>query len=613
MSVSVERQRLEQAYIELRWRKAAHDPEFFFDQCLMIPSQRDDSGREPLRLWPYQRDDLNTFLAERFVVVLKARQIGLSTLVAARMLWGALFNPGFVGLWVSSTQEDANKAVGMLNVMWQFMPRWAKDRAPTLDVNQAGLKEWVFPDGARSRIRAFPGTGKAGAGETSSVVVLDEFALVEAQDDLLRSAQPTTDAGGQLIIISTARGGNNRFAKTFREAQRGGGLYKPVFHPWFVSRWMNPKADVLETCDECGGEGLIDTGDGTTFCAACVDTVKYDARARQFADEPWRFHAEYPSTPEEAFRESGRPRFTRLPTDIHPQIETEWVRGDLYPDEEGRLRFEPDPSGLAPLRVRADVAAEGPARWRDYVVHIDPSGGTGNDYTAAQVLAWDEDAKPEVLAWWADNTIEPTESAREFDKVGRWFTGRDDRPALLGVEIAGGWGDSMLQELRYLSYPRLYTHRETNRRRSQANRVGLPMTQQTRPLVIDRLAAYVQLDDAGDLPLDGMYPELLDELRSFVHHETGKLSADVGCHDDLVMSCAGAIYLLEQRIPATEPPTGEGGLRVAPEPSKNNLQAMFDEIEQQRRQQEHEFSRQVKRSMRRRQRRDSRSRSRALR
>lgn len=527
------------------------------------------------------------------------------------MLWGAIFKPGFVGLWMSTTQDDANKAVGVLNLMWQFMPQWAKDRAPVLVTNQAGLKEWEFPDGARSRIRAFPSTHKSGAGETASLVVLDEFALAEAQDDLLRTTQPTTDAGGQLIIISTARGGSNRFAVTFQNANSGRGLYTPVFHPWFVSRWMNPKAELVDQCENCRGTGIVDSEGGTTLCAACVDTTKYNIRAEEFSDQPWKLSAEYPATPEEAFRESGRPRFPKLPTESHPQIEDQWVRGDFMPDEYGNLEFEVDPSAQAPLRLRADVAANGIATWRDYVIHVDPSGGTGNDYTAAQVLAWDSGAQPEVLAWWHDNTVEQVEAARELEKVGRWFTGRGNREALFSVEVQGGWGEAILQELRYLDYKRFYIHREANKRRAQVNRVGLPMTQNMRPLVIDRLAGYVQLDDHGALPLDGLYPELLQELRSFVRRDDGKVAADDGCHDDLVLSAAGAIYVLEQQIVATQSTSDE---EAEPEPggAQYNLQAMFDRVNEQRKVQEAEWERSVRRSMRRRQRRNQGSRRRGV-
>ena len=549
------------------------------EHCVWIPSQRDSRGREPLRLFDYQREDLRAFHEHQFGVVLKARQIGLSTVIGAYSLWTVLFRPGAVVLWISDGQENANKAVGMLNVMWNSLPEWLRRRAPHLESDQAGKKEWVFPDGMRSRIRAYAGTGKAGASETASLVVLDEFALVEDQDNLLRSAEPTTDAGGKLFLVSTARGGHNRFARTFRAAQRGESRYVPVFHPWMVSRFVNPLAERMAGCPACGASGLRDTPEGRVFCAECVDTSIYNAKMRDWADQPWMLSAEYPSTPEEAFRESGAPRFGSLPRERDCQ--STWWRGHLDIDLGGVGRLRPDDE--APLRVDPRTAERGPDRDRDYVLFVDPARGQGGDYMAAQVLAFDDDGLPEIVAWWWSNTIEPVEAADEFDRLGRWFAGQDKRAALLAVENTGGWGDSLLVQLQvHLGYPRLYSHRPTgNRRRRRQHQLGFPMSWQRRPLVIDRLAEHVSTAKPDGPLLGGIYPELLGELETFVRREDGKVAADVGCHDDLVMSAAGGLFvLLEEVSPASDRVTGErrdsGGDTL-------RLTALFDQIEEARR------------------------------
>lgn len=582
--VSKAREDLERGYTELLWRRAARDPEFFFEQCLSIPSQRDPRGREEFQLFDYQRDDLQVFHENRFVVLLKGRQLGFSTLVAAYALWMSLFQPGSVILWISDGQENANKAVGMLDLMWRYLPAWAKERAPELTGDQAGKKEWTFADGMTSRIRAYAGTGKAGASETASLVILDEFALCEDQDNLLRSADPTTDAGGSLWIISTARGAHNRFATTFRAAERGESRFVPLFHPWMVSRFINPLADRMAGCPACGGTGLLSSpAEGVQYCRECVDVSLYVSKAREFADQPWLFSAEYPADSEEAFRESGRPRFTALPRIA--DCDDEWVRGELSWAADGQLRFDPDDDG--PLRVRPELVARGGGHPRhDYVGYVDPAQGVGGDATAAQMLTWNEDALPERVAWWWSNTIEPAEVARRMDMLGRWLAGGRSA-ALLAVECTGGWGDSMLNELQnHLGYPRLYSHTPTgNRKRTMPAKLGFPMNQQRRQPVIDRLAEYVSTAAAGGPLLVGIDPHLRHELGTFVRDEQGRVAADVGCHDDLVMSAAGALWVLFEEARATRAPEGEG-THVSEPAWRPNLQSMFDGIEEQRRQQE---------------------------
>ena len=550
------RRRLEHVLAELRWRRYGGDPAAFFREAIWIPSQQDERGRTKFDLFDYQEDDLDTFLNERFVCVLKGRQIGLSTLVGALALWRCLFRPGSVILWISNNQENANKAVQMLETMWHFLPRWVHLRAPQLTANQAGKKEWTFADGMRSRIRAYAGTATAGASETASIVILDEFALVDGhvQDDLYRSADPTVDAGGSLWLVSTARGGHNRFANTFRRASRGESKFVPIFHPWMVSRFVNPLAGRMRGCPACGGRGLRTVRDGEhrrqVLCAECVDTSIYDSKAREFEDEPWLVHAEYPATEEEAFRESGNPVFPDLP--LEEDCFDRWTRGFMRRASSGRVEFVEDPSG--PLRVRDDVAEDGPDPWRQFVLFVDPAEGVGGDYTAAQVLTWDDDALPEIVAWWHANDVPAVDAARELGNVGLWFAGADEA-ALLAVETTGGHGASMLTELNvHEDYPNLYVHTPSDtRRRQRAQKLGLPMSWQKRPQVIERLADFLK----PDKQVGAIFPLLRSELATFVQNKAGRLEADTGCHDDLVMALAGGLWVLVEETSATSRPTSE--------------------------------------------------------
>lgn len=541
------RTRLEKALVELRWRQFAKDPAFFFRSCLFIPSQQDERGRTRFEMFDHQNQDLETFLNNRFVVVLKGRQIGLSTLVGALALWRCLFRPGSVVLWVSNNQDNANKAVNMLKVMWAFLPEWVKERAPEMDSARVGNPVWKFPDGMTSRIRAYAGTATAGASETASIVILDEFALVDAhlQDDLLRTTNPTTDAGGSLWVISTARGAHNRFAQTFRKAEQGLTRFVPIFHPWMVSHFINPLVSRMSTCSACSGTALIREQGRVRTCPECVDTTIYEAKVGEFAEKPWLIHAEYPATTEEAFRESGNPIFRDLPTE--EELEKQWTRGFMR-EQEGRAIFVGEPAG--PLRVRDDIVAEGPDSWRAYVLFVDPAEGVGGDYTAAHVLAWDDDSLPTIVAWWHDNTVQAVDAAREFDLLGRWFNN-----ALLSVETTGGFGGAMLTELNvHCHYPNLYVHVPSDaRRRQRGTKLGFPMSWQKRPMVIEQLIEFMQ----PEKQVGAIYDLLRHELGTFVQNEKGRMEADVGMHDDLVMSLAGSLWILVQEITATNPPTSE--------------------------------------------------------
>lgn len=564
----------------------------FFAECVQIPDQNSTRGRSPLELFDYQEDDLALLRGERFVAVLKARQLGLTTLMMAYALWLLLFRPGTNIILVSKDQPTANKALGeMLDFMWDFLPPWAKARAPELEVDQATEHVWVFPDGMRSRIISRAATDTAGAGETATLVIWDEAALAKMQEDTLRTLMPTTDAGGSFVLFSTARGAHNRFARVCREAQAGTSQFELVFHPWFLSRLINPKAHLVRGCTECGGKGFSGGDDDRVWCERCVDATIYEAKRRDFADEPHLFYAEYPTTIDEAFRMSGRSRFPTLaPIEEYENFP---LRGRLEWDGRGGIEFVEDERG--PLRLRED-ALDVPS-WAKSVLAVDPATGVGGDYTAMTGGWLDRDGIPQRVAFWHANDIEPIEAARQADMLGRFLSG--DEPALLVVEKAGGYGDTFIHELRSnLNYPRMYRHRLVgHRKRKLEHTFGFPMNQARRPLVIDRLAQWLVFDGER-LVIDGVDPLLRHELGAFVVKDNGKVEADVGMHDDLVMSCGIWLYVLTEEVGAA---TDDGMGEKAPAGALQtfSLESIWREAEEARRLAERTHRRETRRLTRR--------------
>lgn len=553
------RKKLIQLHVEYRWREYARDPEKFFAECVFVPAGErlgQGKGRVSLELFDYQQDVLNTFRENRYVVVLKARQLGLTTMAMAYALWMLMFRPGSNIVLVSKNQTTADKALELLDFMYQFLPESVKARGPVVENNAAKHHSYRFADGMVSQITSYAATKTVAAGQTASLVIWDEAALAEYQDEVLRTLMPTTDAGGSMIMFSTARGGHNTFANIFRGAQRGENQFTPVFYPWSVSRLVTPE--------------------------------DYEAKRRALQAEPWLFYAEYPSNPEEAFRQSGRTRFANLPEEEDCEEfplrgRLEWVNGDV--------RFEFDPDG--PFRFRAE-ALEGVPVGFTSVIAIDPSSGTGGDYTAITGGWLDEDGVPQRMAFWHSNMVEPAEAAEDAAKLGRLFADAMGLDAVMVVEKQGGYGDTIIHELREnLLYQNLYRFTYTGHRKRLAQEAyGFPMTYARRPLVIDMLAQWVSTNQM----MDGLDPLLRQELGAFVIRDDGKMQADAGMYDDLVMSTAIWLYVLFERgIPATLSPIGE-----QPEQTYS-VGYIFDEAEEARRFEDREnrrYSRRLARQMR---------------
>ena len=529
---------LQRLWIELEWRRCAMDETYFLEKYVFIPSEEDPRGRVKFEMFEHQHELLDLFKSNRFVVALKARQLGYTTLAMAHALWLAFFRPGATVLIVSRNQKSSNKNLSQARLAYQFLPQWMKERAPQVTADSTDGMVFRFGDGMESKMKSAPATEGVFAGETATLVVWDEAGLVEPatrQEDVLRTLLPTTDAGGSMLIISTSRGAYNRFAKTYRSARRGESQFVSFFKPWTVSPFMQCN----QLCGWCSGEKGKKTPCNT----------KYDLKRREFADEPWRFLAEYPADDEEAFRESGRPRFPGLPPEA--SCEDLPYRGRLSWRDDDTVVFELDETG--PIRM----ATLDPDPGAFYVIGGDPASGTGQDYSTAHVMCLDEDGRPSIMAYYHDNNTPPTEWAADLDKMGHYFAGRQ-WAALLAVENQGNQGALPINELhKHLEYPNPYLHQAAGSKNRQKTRMfEFPMTMDRRRAVIDRLAKYLAPTAEG-IMLQGIYPLLRAELGQFVAQETAngnvKYAADTGCHDDLVMSLAITLWVLIEEAGEASP------------------------------------------------------------
>jgi hypothetical protein len=529
------RRQLEQAYAELLWRHYANNPADFFRDCLYVPSGEKfggTEGRTNFELFDYQLDTLATIRDNRYVIVLKARQLGLTTLMMAYAFWMLLFRPGSNIVLVSRSQGAANSALEIMDFMYNFLPEWAKNRGPRVESDAATHHSYRFNNGMVSKIASYAATKTVAAGQTATLVLWDEAALAEYQEDAFRTLLPTTDAGGSMVIFSTARGGYNQFARVYRDAERNESQFVPIFHPWHASRFMNPKAELNE-----------------------IDNSLYELKKRDMSNEPWRFYAEYPSSSEEAFRQSGRARFPNLP-DIEEFSELPY-KGRITTNEIGRIELRSEPEG--PMQW-SDSALLGTPPGCRAVIAVDPSIGRGGDYTVITAGWVNHDGVPVRAAVWRSNEFEAQEIAEQTLMLGRYFADDVGKDALVVVERQGGFGETTVHLLRQMGYRNLYIHRYTGHRKyKQDTSFGFPMTMTRRPMVIDALAGW--LDFENGKVLEGIDKDLRRELGAFVVRSDGKVAADDGQYDDLVMSTAIFVYVAQENLPkATQEPIDESAM-----------------------------------------------------
>src|SRR5574343_11561 len=288
----------------------------------------------PFELWPSQRAALATITSNNQVCVLKARQLGLTWLVLGHALWLMLYRPAAAVLLFSRRDEEAKYLLSgeRLRGMWLRLPDWMRTG---ITATADGAHEWSLSNG--SSARAFPTTG--GRSYTDSLAIVDEADFADDLDGLLNAVKPTVDAGGKLILLSTADKSRplSPFKRIYRAAQSGDNGYRPIFLSWQARPDRDADWYAAQRADVLARTGALDD-----------------------------LHQEYPATDTEALQ--GRTLDKRFPA--------EWLDRCYQP-----LQGQPSSLGTG-----VTIYAE-PQAGRAYVIGADPAeGNPQSDESSATVL-----------------------------------------------------------------------------------------------------------------------------------------------------------------------------------------------------------------------------------
>jgi hypothetical protein len=238
--------------IKQEFVKCMNDPVYFMKKYCMI--QHPVRGRTTFNLYPFQEKVLTYFKNNDYNIVLKSRQLGISTLVAGYSLWLMIFHKDKNVLVIATKQDTAKNLVTKVRFMYDNLPSWLQIK--TVEHNKLSLR---LSNG--SQIKAVSAAGDAGRSEALSLLVIDEAAFIEENkiDDIWTSAQQTLSTGGHAIILSTPNGVGNFFHRMWVKAEMGENNFLPVKLPWKVhpernQDWRDEQDKLLgpkEAAQEC--------------------------------------------------------------------------------------------------------------------------------------------------------------------------------------------------------------------------------------------------------------------------------------------------------------------------------------------------------------------------
>ena len=204
--------------------KSGKKPVYFINTYCKIPHP--GKGLIPFKTYDFQADLVDELALHRFIVVLKARQLGISTITAAYVAWLVLFHRDKNVLIVATKLQTAANLVKKVKTILKNLPQWLK----IADFNVDNKNSIELTNG--SQVKASSTSGDAGRSEALSLLVIDEAAHIDGLDELWTGLYPTISTGGRCIAISTPNGVGDWFHETYVGAESGENEFLPINLPW---------------------------------------------------------------------------------------------------------------------------------------------------------------------------------------------------------------------------------------------------------------------------------------------------------------------------------------------------------------------------------------------
>lgn len=203
-------------------------PLYFFSKYVYI---EDSAKRKKVKWesWPYLVSLLNDFETHNDIVILKARQLGISWLVCGYAVWTALFHDNAKVLLLSYKEEGGSwELIDHCQFILRQLPKFLQRQADIMTRSTISFKE------NDSKIKALPSTEDAGSGFTASLVIRDELELHPYAKENFTAVGPTVDSGGKMIDLASVKKDRleTHFKTRFKQALTGENGAYPVFLSW---------------------------------------------------------------------------------------------------------------------------------------------------------------------------------------------------------------------------------------------------------------------------------------------------------------------------------------------------------------------------------------------
>ncbi len=534
-----------------KYQEVLGNPRAFIEEFCYITTK--DGKFEKMKLnYPQDRmmkiveSDLENHRPIR-IRVLKARQMGFSTLISALGFWWAAMNENSAYAVVAHKETSASSIFEKNKIFYDNLPKALKPKtnrfnSERISFNIDGADDYNEVKGLRSKI--FFGTAGGGElfrGETILFLHKSEVAFWEDKNGILKKSLNATVpyVPFSAIIDETTANGYNEFKDSWDRSVRGEDSYTALFVGWNeMEEYRYPLEPGFKLTEkELMLQMEYDLTDEQLNWRRIKIADDYDG------NELW-FQQEYPLTPEEAFIASGQSVFEGETIKAGYQncekakfkkdIESVLVSGKLEIWEEPEEKEVVEYEQLAKWNeekqdyeyVDGDLEVARKYVYANYTVAIDTSG-MGADWNRFSV--W-HNIKKKKVARFSVKSMNEEKLAAIAVEIAKYYNN-----AMIAPEV--NFSHAICDYILDLGYKNIYLTESMARidKKKESMEYGWSTTKASKPPLISSLRAYLNENPSAIPDKEFWY-----EAEYYLMKDVSKniMGAASGHHDDIVMADA---------------------------------------------------------------------------
>ena len=482
----------------------------------------------PLELFPDQETLLNDYEEYEENIALKYRQAGVSTVTAAWVSKRLVFAKKDRPEKILIIANKLDTSMEMANKIRAFIDQWPSWVGAQFSPDKNSQRHYKLTNGCE--VKAVATSRDALRGYTPTILVFDEAAFIEADNDFWAACMASLSTGGKVIVVSTPNGYDPIYYEIYNQASKGINNFKITEMFWWKDPrytkdlYLVPTEDIIDYL-------LNKTERDHSKNISYENTNPYERDYNEM-----RSHFENGYKPCSSWYEKMVKKLKYDKRKINQELNCEFLgSGDNVFDNKQLEYIKNNTLVETQTKMMGNSLWiwEDPKPGHKYIMGIDVSRGDSEDFSTIEIIDFDD--REQVFEY--VGKIPPDTLAEIAYKWGVMYN------AFIVIDITGGMGVATSRKLQEMGYKNLYIDGvdSTNiwhyNAKAQDKIPGLNFNNK-RVQIIAAFEEYVR--HKFKIKSSRLY----DEMNNFIY-VNGRPDHQKGQHDDLIMAIAMAIYVGE--------------------------------------------------------------------